>query len=77
MLNSIIYIGGRTKPVASIEKELLAGMCLHRVCIEGLQNKQKEIDEKIAKAKKTADKDALKKLYEIRANIASALERAR
>ena len=63
----------------SLESELISGRIIHQTCIAGLKNKAKEIEDRIAKEKKRSDPDQekLKKLYQIRENIARALQNAR
>lgn len=63
----------------SLESELISGRIIHRTCIEGLKHKAKEIEEKISMERKAKepDQEKLKKLYQIRENIASALQNAR
>lgn len=63
----------------SLETELISGRIIHQTCINGLKNKAKEIEEKISKERKAKepDQEKLKKLYQIRENIASALQNAR
>lgn len=63
----------------SLESELISGRIIHKTCIAGLEHKAKEIEYRIAKEKKQSDPDQekLKKLYQIRETIASALQNAR
>ena len=63
----------------SLESELISGRIIHKTCIEGLERKAKEIEDIIEKEKKQSDPDQekLKRLYQIRENIASALQNAR
>lgn len=63
----------------SLETELISGRIIHKTCIDGLKRKAKEIEEKISKEReaKEPDQEKLKKLYQIRENIASALQNAR
>lgn len=63
----------------SLESELISGRIIHKTCVEGLKRKAKEIEDRIEKEKKQSDPDQekLKKLYQIRENIASALQNAR
>ena len=63
----------------SLETELISGRIIHQTCINGLKHKAKEIEEKISMEKKAKepDKEKLKKLYQIRENIASALQNTR
>lgn len=63
----------------SLEKELISGRIMHQTCIEGLKHKAKEIEEKISKERKEKepDQEKLTRLYQIRENIASALQNAR
>lgn len=63
----------------SLESELNSGRIIHHTCIEGLKRKAKEIEDIIEKEKKQSDPDQekLKRLYQIREDIASALQNAR
>lgn len=63
----------------SLETELISGRIIHKTCIDGLKHKAKEVEEKISKERKEKepDQEKLKKLYQIRETIASALQNAR
>lgn len=63
----------------SLETELISGRIIHQTCIDGLKRKAIEIEEKISKEikAKEPDQEKLTRLYQIRENIASALQNAR
>lgn len=63
----------------SLETELISGRIIHQTCVDGLKRKAKEIEEIISKERKAKepDQEKLTRLYQIRENIASALQNAR